>query len=43
MKAYTDLEQSKKLKLEILPLERVDWKKTTTYRQSQAIINLEKK
>lgn len=41
MKSYTDIEQSKKLAE--LPLESVDWKKTTTYRISQAIIDLEKK
>lgn len=42
MKNYTSLKQSKRL-AEILPIESVDWEKTTTYRVSQAIINLENK
>ena len=41
MKSYTDISQSKKLAE--IPLEIVDWEKTTTYRVSQAIINLENK
>lgn len=42
MKAYTDIEQSKKL-VEILPSEYIHLlKKTSTYNMSQAIINIEK-
>ena len=42
MKAYTDIEQSKKL-AEILPPEYIHLlKKTPTYNMSQAIINIEK-